>query len=280
MNRIDLHTHSVFSDGTLTPEELVALASHSGLKAIALTDHDTVEGVSWAIAAGKSLGVEVVPGIEFSTEYQGQDIHLVGLEPDYRAPGFERQLAKYRSNRLERNEKIIALMSKDGVEISSEKMRERFGDTVWTRAHFARYLTEAGLTPDLDTAFRTKLNAGCPYFVPRVKIRPGEAVSLIRQYHGIPVLAHPFQYNLSREALFTLLGQLKEAGLLGIEVYYSTHTPAQEAFLLETAHSFSLVPGGGSDFHGKNKPQIRLGSGMGNLNIPYEVLTRLRASRS
>ena len=279
MNRIDLHTHSTFSDGTMTPEELVSQAVSAGLKAFALTDHDTADGIPRALRAGLRQGVEVIPGIEFSTEYQGQDIHIVGLEPDYMASGFQEQIKLYRENRLDRNKKIIQRMLQDGVDISLEKMRDRFGDMVWTRAHFARYLTEHDCTPDIDTAFRTKLNFGCPYFIPRVKIHPAQVVALLRQYHGIPILAHPFQYKLSQEELFTLLKLLKEQGLLGIEVYYSTHTPEQEDFLYEVCRNFSLLPSGGSDYHGKNKPLIRMGTGMGNLCIPYELLTALRCRR-
>ncbi len=279
MDRIDLHTHSTFSDGTMTPEELVAQAAKAGLKAFALTDHDTADGIPRALKAGREQGIEVVPGIEFSTEYQGQDIHIVGLEPDYTASGFHEQVRLYRKNRLDRNRKIICKMQQDGLDISFEKMQARFGDTVWTRAHFARYLTEHGYTPDIDTAFRTKLNYGCPYFVPRVKIHPAQVVALLRQYHGIPVLAHPFQYKFSSLELFTLLRLLKENGLIGMEVYYSTHTPQQESLLLEACQTLSLLPSGGSDFHGKNKPLIHIGSGRGNLSIPYEILTQLRTGR-
>ncbi|MDO4298655.1 MAG: PHP domain-containing protein [Lachnospiraceae bacterium] len=280
MRFIDLHVHSTRSDGTMTPAELIAHAAASGLSAFALTDHDNTDGIEEARQASITYGIEVIPGIEFSTEYQGCDIHIVGLEPDYQHPDFDRQIQYYRTERLRRNQKMIRKMADDGIDISYEQMADAFGETVWTRAHFARYLADHGYVSEMWDAFRTHIGDDCKYFVPREKVSPFEVTRLIRQFHGIPVLAHPFQYHFSEEELRILLTKLKTAGLIGMEVYYSTHSVSQENYLLSLCRELALLPSGGSDFHGTNKPDISIGTGKNNLRIPYETLNALRAAIS
>lgn len=279
MRQIDLHVHSTRSDGTLHPAELVRHAAVCGLRAFALTDHDNTDGLEEALDAARTFQIEVIPGIEFSTEYLGRDIHIVALEPDWRHPNFQKKLQFYQEERLRRNQKMIDKMAADGIDISYEQMAACFSETVWTRAHFARYLADHGYVTEMWDAFQTHIGDHCKYFVPRDKVSPLEITKLIRQFHGIPVLAHPFQYHFSEEELRTLLSLLCEAGLIGIEAYYSTHTAAQTDLILQLAREFDLCPSGGSDFHGSNKPSISLGSGKNNLNIPYEVLSNLRAKR-
>lgn len=278
MNNIDLHVHSDKSDGTLTPRELVRHAASCRLAAFALTDHDNTDGLAEASREAEAIGIELVPGIEFSTEYHGTDIHIVGLDFNWKHPDFQHRVRFYRDERLRRNQAMIDRMAGDGIDISREKMAASFGDAVWTRAHFARYLTDHHYVTSIAEAFQTHIGEGCPYFIPREKVAPAEVVRLIRSFGGIPVLAHPFQYRFSDEALRTLLAELIKEGLLGIEVWYSTHTPKQEAYLLALASELGLAPSGGSDFHGANKPDIALGSGRGNLQIPYSVLTGLRSA--
>lgn len=279
MKFIDLHVHSSRSDGTLTPKELVRHAAACGLFAFALTDHDNMDGLAEASLEAAACGIELIPGIEFSTEYHGKDIHIVGLDFDWKHPDFQSRVKYYRDERFRRNQKMIDKMAADGIDISCRKMAEMFGETVWTRAHFARYLIRYHYVADMENAFRTYIGDDCKYFVPRQKVSPSEVVGLIRTFGGIPVLAHPLQYHLSDHELRTLLGLLMEKGLLGLEVYYSTHTPEQEACLLRLAEELGLAPSGGSDFHGSNKPDIALGSGKGNLSIPYSVLVNLRKTR-
>ncbi len=279
MRFIDLHVHSSCSDGTLAPSDLVRHAVSCGLSAFALTDHDNTDGLAEAFAAAAEAGIELIAGIEFSTEYKGKDIHIVGLDFDWRNPEFQQNVDYYREERWRRNQKMIAIMAADGIDISCEKMKAAFGDTVWTRAHFARYLADHGYVSEMWEAFRTLLGDGCKYFVPRQKAHPAEVVDLIRRFGGIPVLAHPFQYSFSDGELRELLAGLMEAGLLGMEVYYSTHTPGQTAYLAALAEEISLASSGGSDFHGTNKPDIALGTGKGNLRIPYSILEGLRAKR-
>lgn len=280
MNTIDLHVHSNYSDGTLSPAELVQLAKQIGLSAFALTDHDNTNGLEEALQIAKQFSIEVIPGIEFSTRFMERDIHIVGLDPDWTHTAFQNQLLCYRAERDRRNQNIIAKMAADGIAISSEKLQNIYGkDTILTRAHFARYLMEQGYTASMAEAFQLYLNEGGKYFVPREKITPFEVTQLIRDYQGIPILAHPFQYHFSDQELRALLSELRQCGLIGMEVYYSTHTADQTEYLLSLAREFDLLPSGGSDFHGTNKPDISLGSGKGNLSIPYEILEHLRQKR-
>lgn len=276
---VDLHVHSNFSDGTLTPSELVEYAAAKGLRAFALTDHDTVAGLPEALAAaGKRI--EVVSGIEFSTEYQGKDIHIVGLDFDPADPFFAGQLTRFQDSRSLRNEKMIARMRADGVDISARQLREAYGEPVLTRAHFARYLMEHGYVARMEDAFLKFIGEGCKYYVPREKVTPVQAVRLIRRAGGIPVLAHPLLYHLTEAQMEELLTVLKKAGLIGIEMLYSTHSKMEEQLVRALAKRHGLLPSGGSDFHGNNKPSIDLGSGRGNLRIPYAVLKNLRAART
>lgn len=280
MNTIDLHVHSNCSDGTLSPTELVQLAKQTGLTAFALTDHDNTNGLAEALLAADQLSLEVIPGIEFSTRFMERDIHIVGLEPDWQSQDFQEQLQLYRQGRNQRNQEVIQKMRSDGIDISCKKMHALYGkDTILTRAHFARYLTEHGHVATISDAFQLYLNEGGRYFVPREKITPFEVTKLIRSYHGIPILAHPFQYHFSDQELRELLRQLCQCGLIGIEVYYSTHTKEQTEYLQKLAQEFDLLPSGGSDFHGLNKPDISLGIGKGNLSIPYELLNQLRQKK-
>lgn len=276
MKLIDLHVHSTCSDGTLTPKELVRHAAKCGLSALALTDHDNTDGISEAMEAAASEGIELIPGIEFSTEYQGIDIHIVGLDIDWTSETFCEKVKYYSSERLRRNKKMISLMAADGIDITYDKMCAAFGEGIWTRAHLGRYLMEHGYVEQISDAFAGYIGEGCKYYVPREKVHPADVTRLIRQAGGIPVLAHPFQYRFSDEQLRALLQTLIPAGLLGMEVHYSTHSADQTEYLKQLTQELSLAPGGGSDFHGSNKPTIALGTGKDNLQIPYSVLEGLR----
>lgn len=277
MSYIDLHTHSCCSDGTFSPAKLVHLAKEQGLSAIALTDHDTIAGLFEAVEAGKTEGIEVVPGIEFSTEYHGKDIHIVGLDFEHDSPKFLSQIGYFQDSRKLRNQKMIDLLhDKGGFDISWEQMEESFGTGIWTRAHFGRFLLEKGYVKDISEAFSKYLGDDCPYFIPREKVTPQQAVKLILETGGIPVLAHPLQYHFPDAKLEELIETLKSCGIIGMEAYYSTHTPMEESQVLRLCRIHGLAVSGGSDFHGNNKPSISLGTGRGNLRIPYEILTQLR----
>lgn len=282
MKTIDLHVHSTASDGTVSPADLVAMAAALPLCAFALTDHDTTDGIDEARKAALSVpdAPEVIPGIELSTDFFGTDIHIVGLDLSYQDPAFQSFLASLRQNRLEKNQTMIDRMKHDGIPISYEQMTSAFGEQVWTRAHFARYLLSLGLVSSIPEAFDRYIGDHCPYYVAGKKISSSEAVSVIRRFGGIPILAHPLQYHFNDTKLRTLIHDLKSAGLIGMEVYYSSYTLPQEQYLRLLAEEFSLLPGGGSDFHGDNKPEIHLGTGTGTLAIPPEILQQLRRANS
>lgn len=282
---IDLHVHSNRSDGTFSPKELVDYCLEKGLTAFALTDHDTVDGLEEAIAYANELrsaqkcAPEVIPGIEFSTEYEGRDIHIVGLAINYKNTEFVAHLQNFVDSRTTRNQKMCTLLQDAGINITYEKLLEEFPNAVITRAHYAKYLLKSGYVKSLKEAFERYVGDNCPYFVPREKVTPAQAVKLILNAGGIPVLAHPVLYRMSDRRLERLVAELKEAGLIGIEAIYSTYNAGEERQMRALAQKYRLLISGGSDFHGSNKPDIDLGVGRGKLAIPEEVWKTLRTSR-
>ncbi len=276
MDLIDLHVHSNASDGTLSPSQVVDLASRQGLRAMALTDHDTLDGLEEALEAGKQYGIEVICGIEFSTSYQGRDVHIVGLDLNPDDVRFQEALKEFQLSRDRRNLAIIKRLQEHGVSISWDAMMENFPDCVWTRAHFARYLMEHGYVSSIKEAFPRYIGDRAPCFVPREKVTPYQAIRLIQDNGGIAVLAHPMLYGLGLEQLRLLFSRLRDAGLDAVEVFYSTNSQEEERLSRQLARDFNLKLSGGSDFHGSNKPDIQLGCGKGKLKIPYTVLENLR----
>lgn len=290
MGMVDLHVHSCRSDGTLTPSQLVDYAAQKGLEAFALTDHDTVEGLDEAIQYAEKLRSEqcpdkaaarkkiplVIPGIEFSTEYQGRDIHVLGLYIDYHDAAFAEQLQAFVDSRITRNRKMCALLQEAGISITYEKLLAEFPEAVITRAHYAQYLFAHGYVKSLPEAFDRYVGDHCPCFVPREKVTPAQAVKLILSVGGIPILAHPVLYHMSDRNLDALTAQLKEAGLMGIEAVYSTYNAAEERSMRALAAKYGLLISGGSDFHGAAKPGLDLGTGYGRLFVPGSVLEDLK----
>lgn len=277
---IDLHTHSTESDGTLTPEELMQLAADSGLSAIALTDHDTVGGLKKAKPAARALGIELVPGIELSTDYNGTEVHMLGFYIDDTNPAFLAKLQEFIDSRDVRNEKMAFLLQKEGFDITLEKLYQEYPESVITRAHFARYLVEHGFIKDRDTVFRKYLGDNCRCYVPREKITPFEAIDLIRLGGGLAFFAHPVLCHMNHDRLRFFVRDLKEAGLTGMEAIYSMNTPGDERNMKKLAAEFDLLISGGSDFHGENKPYIHLGTGKGNLRIPESILDNIKQKRA
>ncbi len=276
---IDLHTHSTESDGTLTPQELMQLASDIGLSAIALTDHDTVGGLSKAKPVAESLGIELVPGIELSTDYNGTEVHMLGFYIDDTNPAFLKKLQEFIDSRNLRNEKMAFLLQKEGFSITLEDLYREYPDSVITRAHFARYLVEHGYVKDRDTVFRKYLGDNCRCYVPREKITPFEAIDLIHLGGGLAFFAHPVLCHMNHDRLRFFVRDLKEAGLTGMEAVYSMNSPGDERNMKKLAQEFDLLISGGSDFHGENKPYIHLGTGKGNLRIPDSILDAIKTEK-
>ena len=275
MKTVDLHVHSTKSDGSYTPTELVNYAIEKGLSAFALTDHDTTDGIDEALAAAQGKNIEVIPGIEFSTEYEGRDIHIVGLYIDYNSDFFKRRLVHFVQGRTTRNLEMCKRLREHGVSITYEALTAEFPGCVITRAHYARYLMNHGYTKNIKEAFDRYIGDYAPCFVPRKKITPMRAIEIILKAGGFPILAHPMLYHMGKERLEKLVASLKEIGLMGIEAIYSTHTPADEREIRALAQKYNLCISGGSDFHGTAKPGLDLGTGYGKLFIPYEILENI-----
>lgn len=279
MKAVDLHTHSTKSDGSMTPTELVNYAVEKGLAAIALSDHDTTDGIDEALAAAKGKDIEVIPAIEFSTEYDGRDIHIVGLYIDYHSQEFEKYLQDFRDARILRNQKMCKKLAEHGIDITYDELHAHYAGSVLTRAHYAAYLMEHGYVKSRSEAFDRYVGDYAPCFVPREKVTPMQAVELILKVGGIPILAHPILYHLSKPKLEKLIQDLKAVGLVGIEAIYSTYSTSEEALIRQLAKKYDLLLSGGSDFHGCNKPKLDLGTGYGKLFVPEEILTNLKAYR-
>lgn len=276
---IDLHTHSTCSDGTCSPAELVKLAKTMGLSALALTDHDTIDGLAEFQATGDFLGIETIPGIEFAAlwaQYHRPEIHIVGLGFDPDHPALQERMGDIRRSRQLRNEKMCEKLSSIGLPVALEEVAANAGGEIITRAHFANVLLEKGYIKKREDAFSRYLSPGLPGYVEREFLSPALCIHTIKAAGGAAVLAHPTLYRLEAAELEELCTELISYGLDGIECQYSTYSAAETKAITALAEKLHLLPSGGSDFHGKNKPAIRLGSGKGNLAVPYEFWMELK----
>ena len=280
MRAVDLHVHSLKSDGSLTPSELVDKALSLNLRAFALTDHDCTDGLPEAMEYAKDKDVEVIPGIELSTGYNGKDVHIVGLDIDYKNESLQKWLTDFRASRDLRNQKMCdKLRSEAGIDISYETLKATDPGAVITRSHYAKFLFAHGYVKSIREAFDSYIDDHARYYVPREKIDPREAVKVILLSGGIPVLAHPVLYHLTKKQLSELVSMLKEAGLIGIEAIYSTYTPSDEREIKALAKEYDLAISGGSDYHGVVKPGLEMGTGYGKLFVPEDVLDNLRLKK-
>lgn len=273
MNYIDLHVHTTASDGDLSPAEAVRYAAEKGLTAIAVTDHDTTAGLAEALAAGERYGVEVVPGVELSADYQGEGIHILGYFIDHTHPVLRELLDWVVAERDARNEAIAAAMRADGVPVTVESLRARHPGAVIGRPHFAQALAEHGAASSIRDAFDRFLDTDLKYYRERTYIPMDRAFEAIRAAGGKAVFAHPFQYKYNEPELVILTRTLVEKGLSGVECVYSGYTPEQVEYLKVLAGFYGLCVTGGSDFHGAGKPDVALGG----VPVPYELLEGLKA---
>jgi len=273
---IDLHTHSTYSDGASTPAGLVAEARAAGLAAIALTDHDTCDGLGEFVAAGREQGIETMPGVEVSVEYNSRTVHMLGYGI---APGDERFRAALRElveGRNERNVQMIRKLQLLGVRIELEEVKAFATEQIVGRPHVAQALIQKGVVRTFEEAFDRYLGRGRPAYCERFRLTPEDTIRLIADAGGLSVLAHPHYVGASPDALAALLERLKRAGLAGLEAYYTDHTEEQTRLYVELAERLGLLATGGTDYHGTIKPGIHIGWGQGSLRVPYALFERLR----
>jgi predicted metal-dependent phosphoesterase TrpH len=280
MDNIDLHVHSDASDGTLSPHDLVQYAKEKHLKLIALTDHDTIAGVAEAVEAGKKYAIEVIPAIEFAADYNGHEFHILGLDVDYKNESFRNTLKSLQQEREDRNAHMIDKLRALGFDVStSELYNIAEGKKVITRAHFAKLLLKKGYIKTRDEAFQKYIGEGCPAYLPRKLLDCEACIKLILEHNGIPVLAHPTLYHMSMNEIDLAVKTLVGFGLIGIEGIYPLYNSQQKGDIKAIAQKYNLKISGGSDFHGSNKPNIDLGSGIGNnISIPYKIWQDLKSN--
>lgn len=279
MSQIDLHTHTTASDGTLDPADLVRKAATDGLKAVAITDHDTVGGLSQALRAGEETGVEVIPGCELSIDFKSGQMHLLGLFLPDPPRGLQATLDDLQDRRNNRNDRILGKLRDAGVDVTLEEIQELAGEASIGRPHIARVLVQKGVVESIDQAFKQYIGPGGAAYVPKDKLDPETAIRILKQEGATVILAHPYSLEIDTEELRELLGRLKEQGLEGMEAYYSEHTPEQTRTYLQLCREFDLLVSGGSDFHGSVKEDVALGTGKGNLDLSYDLVRRMREAR-
>jgi len=276
MSQIDLHIHTAASDGTDSPAAAVEKAAELRLRAMSVTDHDSVSGVAEAMAAGERLGVEVVPGIEVSSDYRDNNVHILGYFIDIHNPALRPVLDWVKNERDERNAKIVGMFAADGFDISLGILNELYPNSVLGRPHMAEYLMKKGYTASVKEGFDKYLGTGKPYYLPKRRISIADAVKVIVAAGGVPVLAHPLEYHYPENETIEMIEYAKSLGIRALECYYSEHSLVQQRWMLAQAERYGLGVSGGSDYHGTRKVHISMGSGTGHMDIPYSVLENLK----
>ncbi len=276
MELCDLHAHTVYSDGTDTPAQLVEKAEAAGLSAIALTDHNNIGGLEEFLQAARGKRVQAVPGIEFSTDYKGVELHILGLwiPAAFYGPITEQMGEQLRQKELS-NRALVERLQKAGYALDYETIRARTLDGYVNRAHIAVELTQQGYTESVQDAFSRLLSVKNGYYVPPKMLQSLDVIRWISQMGAVSVLAHPF-LNVDEAGLREFLQEAVPAGLHGMEVRYGMYDEATTELSMALAEEFSLLPSGGSDYHGDNKPHIQLGKGRGALAIPMDYCMRLQ----
>lgn len=272
---LDLHIHSTFSDGTLSPTALVELAKAKGLTAISITDHDTMEGTGEALVASSRVGLEVVPGIEMSAVLEEQHVHLLGYFLDTEDATLQAELASIQAARIARNQEMIEKLGKLGVPVSMEEVLRKSTVGQAGRPHIAQVLVEKRFAASMDDAFARFLKRGAAAYVPRKVLEAGSAITLIADAGGIPVLAHPATIDNSLRKIPAIVEQLVTLGLGGLEVFYPVHSAKNQKQLTALAARYGLVVTGGSDYHGTIRPGTMLAGGA-NVYVPRELLPLMK----
>lgn len=274
---VDLHVHTLASDGAERPAEVVRLAAEQGLRAVAVTDHDTFGGLAEALEAGVRYGIEVVPGVELSTKWGRWIIHILGYYMDTENEALCALLRRDEAARRARNEALVRRLREGGYPITMEELHAAFpGQTMLVRPQIGEFLRRRGCVASAQEAMQKLFRRGCPYYVPREYIPMETSVRTLCAAGGVAVLAHPCKYPCGPEALPALIEDAVRAGACGIETLYSMHTPEQTAELSAAAKRLGLIETGGTDYHGSRKPEIALGTGRGNLRVPYACLAAVK----
>ena len=275
MKICDLHTHSVYSDGTFTPTRIISSATALGLSAVALCDHNTVDGLPEFLTAAQEQRIRAVPGCEFSVDYVGTELHLLALFiPEGHFDAISHLMEDVNRRKDRSNRDLIFSLNRAGYKIDYERIKSATPNGKFNRAHIAAELTRLGYTASRNEAFQTLLDPKTGHYREPERLTFFEMLDFIRSIDAVPVLAHPF-LNLSEDQLRALLPLAKSRGLVGMECRYSNYDAQTTALSLALARQFHLKPSGGSDFHGANKPDIRLGSGRGDLRVPLDWLEAL-----
>lgn len=276
---IDLHTHSTYSDGTLTPTELVRLAVDSGVTAMALCDHNTVDGLPEFLKAARESGMEAIPGVEFSTEHGGGELHILGLFIAPEAYESVRELlAAMLARKEQSNRALVRGLNEAGLRLDYGRIKASTDGGFVNRAVIAAEMVRQGYCASVSEAFKGWLAPERGFFVPPKRLDSLEVIRFIRSIGAVSVLAHPF-LDLDETGLRRFLAEAVPAGLDAMEVWYSKFSPEQIGLAEHIAREFELLMSGGSDFHGANKPDIALGRGRGELRVPVDCLERLRTRR-
>lgn len=276
MSRIDLHTHTHFSDGSASPTALVELAHQQNVSILAITDHDTTDGLAEATEAAQPLPIEIIPGIELSTEFEGRETHMLGYFIDLADPEFQARLEGLRATRLDRLHHILDRLHSLNVEISLAEVEQAAGNGTIGRPHIAQILINKGYVKGMKEAFERYLGSRGTAYIRRVVPEAAEIMTWITDAGGLPILAHPYWEGLSAEKTAVSCGRLVDQGLRGLEVFYGTFSARQISINLNLARKFDLLMTGGSDFHGTFKPDIAIGTGRGGLRVPPALINRLR----
>jgi predicted metal-dependent phosphoesterase TrpH len=277
MNQVDLHTHTIASDGVLSPTQLVQRAEKLAVKVLAVTDHDSTDGVAEAVAAGQACGVDVIPGVEINTDVPGTEVHVLGYFVDFADPTLGIELARLRDGRIGRARRMAEKLTEMGAAVGFERILAIAGEGSVGRPHVAQALLEAGHVASREEAFDRYIGRNSPAYVERMKFTPAQACQLIRRAGGVPVLAHPVFFDRygaikSPFELDTMLPDLIAAGLMGLEVYYPRYDAVTTEYLMAVIRRYQLVPTGGTDFHG-----LRAGyPDLGGVYVPMKAARRLR----
>lgn len=272
---IDLHTHTTSSDGTMSPGQLVSYAHRKGLSAIAITDHDTIDGVAEAVIVGENLGIEVVPGLELSVRYQEHDVHLLGYLIDCQQSDLQKALDRLQAGRTERNKNIISKLNELGFSLRYDELRKKVGPGRNGRPHIAQLMLKKNYVKTMDEAFSKFLGKNGQAYTSRFIYDIEEAIALIKNAGGVAVLAHPLQLDHLVDDISKVLLHLSGMGLDGVEVYYPNHSRKFMKHLRSLAEKHGLLMTGGSDYHGEIRPGTTLAGGK-NVSVPAYLLDKIK----